>query len=332
MRYVIYGAGAVGGAVGALLDRAGAEVALIARGAHLRAMQERGITVHTPEGSFTRHPRVAAHPAELDLDPERDVVLLTVKSQHTVGALDDLRAAAGAAIPVVCAQNGIANEEEALRRFRRVYAMLVVTPASFVEPGEVVVHAPAPHAVLDLGRAPGGSDELAAAIAADIDAAQMACRADPEVMRLKRAKLLGNLGNAVQALAGSDADAPALYRALSHEARACFEASGQPYETWRGLQEARGHLVVHTDVPGHPYPGGSSAQSVLRGAGSIETDYLNGEIVLMGARLGIPVPYNRAVAELTADAMARGAAPGAVTLAAIVAAATALGGDPVPVD
>lgn len=331
MRYVIYGAGAIGGGIGGLLHRAGHDVVLIARGAHLEAMRERGLTVHRPEGSFTTEPELAAHPSEITFDPTNDVVLMCMKSQDTVGALEDLRAAAGSAVPVICAQNGVYNEEAALRRFQHVYAMVVITPASFVEPGEIVLHAGAPHAVLDLGRYPGGVDDLCAQVAADLESAALAAQPDSAVMRLKHGKLLGNLGNAVQALAGADADAPALYRALSHEARACFDAAGIGHETWRSLHEKRGNLVVRQDVTGHPYPGGSSAQSVLRGVGSIETDYLNGEIVRIGALHDVAVPYNRAVQDLTARAMAAGDEPGATTLTEIVEYAVALGGEPIEV-
>jgi 2-dehydropantoate 2-reductase len=47
------------------------------------------------------------------------------------------------------------------------------------------------------------------------------------------------------------------------------------------------------DIPGWPRTGGSSWQSVKRGTGDIETDFLNGEIVLLGGLHGIPTPANR---------------------------------------
>ncbi len=65
-------------------------------------------------------------------------MILCVKSQHTVAALDDLREAAGDRVAVVCCQNGVANERAALRRFSAVYGMLVVLGAMHLEPGEVV--------------------------------------------------------------------------------------------------------------------------------------------------------------------------------------------------
>ena len=52
MKFVIAGAGAIGGYIGAMLARAGADVVLFARGPHLRAMQERGLRVISPDGDF----------------------------------------------------------------------------------------------------------------------------------------------------------------------------------------------------------------------------------------------------------------------------------------
>ena len=99
------------------------------------------------------------HPSEIDFVAQ-DVVLLTMKSQDTLAALYDLRATAGVAVPVICAQNGVANELTALRRFPRVYGMLVLMPATFLDPGEVILH-PAPMSgVPDAGRYPEGGGAL----------------------------------------------------------------------------------------------------------------------------------------------------------------------------
>ena len=89
MRFVIAGAGAVGGYVGARLARAGADVALFARGPHLRAMQERGLRVTSPDGDFEVRPEVEGDLAALGA---ADVVILGVKA-HGLTALDAITAA-----------------------------------------------------------------------------------------------------------------------------------------------------------------------------------------------------------------------------------------------
>ena len=98
------------------------------------------------EGLRLKHPNpdttetlpipAVAHPSEITFR-EDDVVLLTMKSQDTSAALEDLRIAAGDEIPVICLQNGVENERIALRRFRNVYGVLVIMPANYVEPGIV---------------------------------------------------------------------------------------------------------------------------------------------------------------------------------------------------
>src|SRR4051794_6341220 len=114
MRYIIYGAGAVGGVIGARLFQQGHDVVLIARGSHLDAIRSRRLTLETPDGPASLAILAVAHPSELHFNSD-DLVLLTMKTQDTPSALDDLRATAGAEIPVVCAQNGVENERLAAR-------------------------------------------------------------------------------------------------------------------------------------------------------------------------------------------------------------------------
>src|SRR5207237_9968954 len=84
MRFVIFGAGAIGGVVGARLHQSGHEVALIARGAHLEAIRRRGLTLETPVERTALPLTAVEDPSELGLEAD-DVVLLTTKSQDTAG-------------------------------------------------------------------------------------------------------------------------------------------------------------------------------------------------------------------------------------------------------
>ncbi len=159
MRYVLYGAGAIGGAIGARLFQAGCETVLIARGAHLDAIKSNGLRIDTSAGSVTLPIPAAGHPSELRFD-DGDVVLLTMKTQDTEAALVDLQtAAAGLELPVICAQNGVENERLALRRFENVYGMLVILPATYLEPGIVEAPAGPVAGILDAGRYPRGADQ-----------------------------------------------------------------------------------------------------------------------------------------------------------------------------
>ncbi|MDA0350650.1 MAG: ketopantoate reductase family protein [Chloroflexi bacterium] len=308
MRYIIYGAGAIGGGIGVLLQRHGHEVVLIARGAHLARMLTDGLTARTPHGTFTEPVTAVDHPAEIEFR-EDDVVLLTTKSQDSIAALDTLRAIAGPGIPVICAQNGVNNEREAARRFTRVYAMLVMMPSTFLDPGEVVLHGTPISAWLDAGRYPHGLDPLIEQVCADISTSGMIAKLDPLPMRIKYAKLRSNLNNAMDALIGNESRGGPVVARMIEEADAAFAAAGIDVATPEELGTRHRAVMSQGDVPGYERRGTSAWQSLARGRG-IEADYLNGEIALLGALHGVPTPYNRAVQILSNDAARRGDAPG----------------------
>jgi len=309
MRYVIYGAGAIGGR----LQQAGREVVLIARGLHLRALQADGLTLQTPEGEHQSAVRAAGSVRELNLTGE-DVVLLAMKSQDSAAALDELAAVADPDLAVVCAQNGVVNERAAARRFERVYGMFVWVAAQLLEPGVIQVFSSAPTlGVLDLGRVPGGSDDRAERVAADLLASGFASRVDGEIMRWKYGKLLSNLANAVEALLGPDARGGALVRRARDEALACYAAAGIDYATPEEIAGRVGSWGELRPVGGVVHKGGSSWQSLARGSGSIETAYLNGEVALLGSLHGIATPVNRALSQLALRAAQLGVQPGSLS-------------------
>lgn len=137
MRYVVYGAGAVGGVVGGRLALAGHPVTLVARGVHLEAIKAGGLVLDAGDGRHRIDAPATDTAAEVRWTDDT-VVLLSVKSHQAAAALSDLRAHAPADVPIVCLTNGIATEAAALRLFARTYAVCVMLPASHLEPGVVV--------------------------------------------------------------------------------------------------------------------------------------------------------------------------------------------------
>ncbi|MCL2734165.1 MAG: 2-dehydropantoate 2-reductase [Actinomycetia bacterium] len=305
MRYLIIGAGAVGGTIGGRLFEAGHEVVLVARGAHAEALRERGLRLELPGRDLELPVPVATSPQELTPRPD-DVLVLAVKTQDSVAALDTW-AAYGEDLPVVCAQNGVENERLALRRFRDVHGMCVWLPSEHLEPG--VVRAPcAPlTGMLHVGRFPSGTDEVTRRIAADLEKSGFAAPVTDDVMAWKYAKLLANLGNAVQAVCGPAEDTPPaaqLAAAARAEGEAVLAAAGIRCIDQQEQTRVRGDRMRPQPLKGAERGGGSSWQSLARGTGSIETDYLNGEIVLLGRTIGVPTPVNEAL-QRTADHFAR---------------------------
>lgn len=303
MRYVIFGAGAIGGTIGGRLHEAGHDVVLVARGPHYEALAAKGLELRSPGGTVVLEVPVVDDVGAIDLGPD-DVVMLTVKSQDTVAALDAVAAAARGDVPIVCAQNGVANERAALRRFPDVYALCVMLPVVHLEPGIVSAYGAPLAGILDVGRYPSGIDAVAERVAADLDGSGFSSWPVATPMRAKYQKLLMNLANAFQAVCGDDPDWGDLYTRARAEAIACYEAAGIEYASDEEDRARRKGRMRAEPIGGQPHAGGSSWQSLARGTGSVEADYLNGEITLLGRLHGVPTPVN-ALIQRVANRVAR---------------------------
>ena len=315
MKFVIYGVGAIGGVLAAKLALSGAEVVGIARGPQLAAIREKGLLLRTPAGEEHVRFGAAGDPDEVAFGPD-DVVILSMKTQDTPVALQRLRAAGVTTQAIVCAQNGVTNERFALRRFPNVYAMTVMLPSTYTTPGEVTAFG-VPHAgILDLGRYPSGGDDNAAMIAAALTRAGFASEVDPAVMASKYGKLILNLGNIIDA-AVQPGDHSRFIAAVRAEAIAVYSATGIAYRNVGDTDPRRQELMQYQAIPGIDRVGSSTAQSLARHTGSIETDYLNGEIVLLGRLHDVPTPVNAYFSGLAQRMIGEKLRPGAISIAEV---------------
>jgi len=323
VRYVIFGAGAIGGTIGGRLLEHGHDVVLVARGAHHGALASRGLELRSPAGTTVLPVPVVDDIAAVGLGAD-DVVILTVKSQDTVAALDAITAAAPHSVPVVCAQNGVANERAALRRLPDVYALCVMLPAVHLEPGIVAAHGAPMTGILDLGRYPSGVDTVAERVAADLDGSGFSSLPTPAPMRVKYQKLLLNLANAFQAACGDDADWGDLYARARAEAISCYEVAGIDYASDEEDRERRAGRMSAQPIDGVAHAGGSSWQSLARGTGSSEADYLNGEIALLGRLHDVPTPVNAMIQRVANRGARERRPPGSVPVDELTAALAAI--------
>jgi 2-dehydropantoate 2-reductase len=312
MRYIVFGAGAIGGLAGARMAEAGADVTLVARGRHAEAIARDGLTIESAEGSRAIHVKVVTDIAAAKVSTG-DAVLLAMKSQGTGAALDAVRAAGCRSVAVACLQNGVENERAALRLFPRVYGVCVMCPATHLEPGVVQQESVPVPGMLDVGRYPSGTDDTVAVMAAAFRSAGFDSIERPDVMRWKYRKLVLNLGNAVTALF-PPGEGREVTRRAEAEAHRCLDAAGIDHASKEEDRRRRGDFLQLRPVPGKPYGGGSSWQSLQRGTGSIEADFLNGEISLLGRLHGIPTPVNDLLVELAWEAAERRQAPGGLSV------------------
>ena len=232
-------------------------------------------------------------------------------------ALDDLRAAAGDWVPVFCCQNGVANERMAARRFENVHAQLVYLPATQLEPGKVVTHAAATIGVLDAGVYPEGNCKLVDEVTTVLNKNGFSARPNPTVMRFKYGKLIMNLGNALAAVASPGDETEEILSQLRTEAETCFAIAGIDCASPEEGKVRRGNLMKQSSVAGQDRVAGSSWQSLARGTGNIETDFLNGEIVLLGRLHGIPTPANLTLQRLANHLASGGGPPQSIPLAEV---------------
>jgi 2-dehydropantoate 2-reductase len=316
MRIILYGVGAVGGTIAAALADAGKDVLGIARGGMLEALQQGPMTLRHPGGEIMARVPVVGHPGEVSFRPD-DMICLTMKSQDTGDALQALRAAGVRDQPIFCLQNGIANEAMALRLFPNVHGVTVMMPATYTVPGVVVCHGTPKLGLFDIGRYPSGQDTADAALAQAFDDSGMAGFVHTDVMASKRGKLLINLGNALEASLGRGNDRGDWPERVRAEAEGVLRAAGLAWDDVGMDSPRRKALMQMGDVPGEARFGGSTTQSLVRGTGRVETDYLNGEIAWLARLHGQEAPLNAFLAWIGAALAKRGAAPGVLDLHAL---------------
>jgi 2-dehydropantoate 2-reductase len=326
MSYVIYGAGAIGATIGARLHLAGHDVTLVARGAHLERLQADGLVLHEPTGTSVLAIPAVGEPSAIAWRDDTVVVLAT-KSQDTPAAASALAVAAPPSVPVVCAQNGLSNEPTVLRHLPCVYGAHVVVSADHLEPGVVARFGVPVVGLVDLGRFPvragaSAGDPTGSAIVADLDAAGFRSRLDDDIMAAKARKLHFNLGNAVAALIPAGEVAETILAEARAEADRVFAAAGVAMVTEEADRRRReGMRSAPAAGDGVTRAGGSTTQSLLRRTGSIETDHLNGEIVLLGRLHDVSTPVNEVLQRQAALAAWRREPPAAMapgTLAGLI--------------
>jgi len=288
-------------------------VVLVARGAHGEALKS-GLVLETPDDTASLPIPVVSDPSQVAWTAgDEPVVLLAVKGQHTDHALSQLMVAPPDT-PIVCMQNGVENERRVLRHFPHTYAMCVMCPASQLHPGVVQVHSAPVSGLLDLGCYPDGVDERGQAIADAIATTAFQSVARPDIMRWKYRKLLMNLANAVEALCGPQGRFSTLAKEAQREGKDVLAAAAIDVATAEEDRARRADFLQIDRTSSGEWQGGSSWQSLARGAGSIEAEFLNGEIVLLGNLHGVATPVNALLQRLAVRAASDGVPPGSWTV------------------
>ena len=310
MKFLIAGAGAIGAYMGARMARAGQDVTLFARGPHLRAMQEHGVSVKSVDGDFEAHPKIAANLE--DVGPV-DVVFLGVKAHGLTQLAPQLKPVLGPETTVVGTQNGIpwwffqgwGGEHEGMHlervdpggaiagaiEPRRVLGSIVYFATDIVELG-VIRHTEGNR--ISLGEPDGTRSDRSRQIAEALIAAGLRCPVTTRIRQEIWVKILGNVAfNPISALTGAtlvqmarDPDVNALVRRIMEETVAVG--------TKLGLEVP---ITIDQRIAGAEKVGEHKTSMLqdLEASRPIELEAVVGAVVELGERLSVPMPHTRAV-------------------------------------
>jgi 2-dehydropantoate 2-reductase len=303
MKFLIAGAGAIGGYIGACLARSGQDVTLFARGPHLRAMQQNGVRVLSADGDFEVQPRVIGDLGEAG---PADVVILGVKAHGLTQLAPQVKPLIGENTTVVSTQNGILwwyFSDFRLERVdpggviadsipqRSVVGSLVYFATDIVEPG-VIRHTEGNR--ISLGEPDGSRSDRCRQIAEALIKAGLRC---PVTARLRHeiwVKILGNVAfNPISALTRAtlvrmvrDPEVSGVVRSIMAEVEAVAGKLGMELP-----------VSIEQRIAGAEKVGEHKTSMLqdLEAGRPMEIEAIVGAVVELGERLGVPMPHTRTV-------------------------------------
>jgi len=314
MRFLIAGAGAIGGYLGARMAKAGVDVTLYARGPHLKAMQERGLRVISADGDFEVRPRVVGN---LEDAGPMDVIFLGVKAHGLTALAPQVKPLVGPSTTVVSTQNGVpwwyfqALPNQTPDQFtdlhlervdpgrviadafpiQQVVASIAYFATDIVEPG-VIRHTEGNR--LSLGEPDGTKSDRCKAISETLIKAGMRCPVTQRIRTEIWVKILGNVAfNPISALTratlaqmATDPEVCPVVRNIMIEVEAVAAKLGieMPISIDQRIAGA-GKIGDHK----------TSMLQDLEAGRPMEIEAVVGAVVELGERLGVPMPHTRTV-------------------------------------
>ncbi|HEY6331302.1 MAG TPA: 2-dehydropantoate 2-reductase [Blastocatellia bacterium] len=306
MKFAVVGAGAIGAYMGALLSRAGYDVTLIARGAHMRAMQERGVWIVEPSEEFVVNPRVTDDPAAVG---PVDTVLLTLKAHSLTEMAARIKPLLGPNTTVVSAQNGIpwwyfyrsggdwdglhlesvdpGGVIESHIESSRILGCVIYCATIITEPG-VIVHTEGNR--FPIGEPDGSRSERARLVSEALTKAGMKAPVRSDIRHDIWVKLMGNVTfNPISALT----------HATLYDITTCPETRDLAAKMMNEVQAICARLGVDLGISTEQRIAGaekvgrhktSMLQDVEAGK-PMELEALMGAVVELGEKMGIHIPY-----------------------------------------
>ncbi|MEO6532440.1 MAG: 2-dehydropantoate 2-reductase [Pseudolysinimonas sp.] len=327
MRIAVIGAGAVGGTLAALLDRAGHDVEVTARGENLAAIKRDGLRIDGGWGEHVAH--VEAHETLATVSfrpggaPDPDFAILATKAQDAAAALRANREVLGT-VPLLVAQNGLGGLGVAHQVLPEspLLGGLALFAASYLEPGRVTVTAALP---LIVGAGPGTSPEVLAQVVGVLEGA-IPIEVTDDIVGAQWTKLLINHVNALPAITGLSVQQviadPGLRKVMTASMRETVRVARRLGIRFGRVQGVNGRILgaigsaplafgawfprtLRSRMGTVPNPG-STLQSIRRGQ-LTEIDFLNGAVVAAAKAGGVAAPINEQIVQLVHEVERSGA-------------------------
>lgn len=310
MKFLIAGAGAIGGYLGARMAQAGQDVTLYARGPHLRAMQERGLRVIGEDGDFEVHPRIVG---DLKEAGPMDVIFLGVKANGLTLLAPQVQPLIGENTTVVSTQNGVpwwyfqahAGELTGLHLERvdpggaiaaaipakNVVASIAYFATELVEPG-VIHHTEGNR--LSLGEPDGTRSDRCKAISEALIKAGIRCPVTQKIRTEIWVKILGNVAfNPISALTRATLAEMARDPEVRHVVRNIM-LEVEAVAAKMGIEMP---ISVDQRIAGAEKVGDHKTSMLqdLESGRPMELEAVVGAVVELGERLGVAMPHTRTV-------------------------------------
>jgi 2-dehydropantoate 2-reductase len=288
MKIAIMGAGGIGGCYGAILARAGSDVTLIARGAHLAAIQEKGLQLVQPEDDFTV--KVVATDDPSQVGPV-DLVIFAVKGHQNRSAVPFIKPLVGDDTTVLTIQNGLGSAEE----LGQVYGPERVLPGSafvisnIISPGVIKQQSPVPRVAF--GESNGDRSPRATAIQETFSNAGIQSELSDDISRVLWSKMLYNspangMASAARLSPKDLIETPEgakMFRSAIQEVADVGSANGVPF----GEEDVQ---VAINLITARPMGARGSMQADLEAGRPLELEAMVGSVVRKGGEVKVPTP------------------------------------------
>ena len=290
MKALIMGAGAIGSLMGGFLAKAGAEVVLVGRRAHVEAVRSRGLRVEGPLGSFTV--KVDAHEKPEEAKGDFDLVLITVKAYDTAEAAKQVKRLVEKQAVPLCLQNGLGVEEEASRVLGTVVFRGVTNNGAMLAQPGTVHHTGVGETLI------GGRGVLMEKLVTMLNASGLPARKVDNIAEVVWIKTLVNAGiNPLGAITGLRNGEllevgwlRSLMKAVVEEGANIAKKMGVEL----GIDPVELTFKVAKDTANNK----NSMLQDLERKKRTEVDYINGAIVKAAQQVGMEAPLNEALTKL----------------------------------